>query len=367
MRNSRVFRAAVLSAVKHDYVARGMASHPRFELVVVADDPQVPEWTHERNRQLADKYGIPYVPNIEQALRDYNVDVAIVSSEAYRHCDLSVRAVQAGKHVVQDKPLSTSRSEANRLAAAVRSRNVRFMMWNRNFLPAVLHAKEQVEAGAVGRVLSIHADFYFAKDAGPAKGTRMTGYPPMDWQAHQIAAHIDGSDGALGPQAIGELANEGIYPLGYLRALTSAKVRRVFARSTAHFHQLNVDNKVEDLATMTLEMEGGVVGSIALGRIGLASHASGGEIKLHIVGTEGALVVHEARPDVGIYYRNQPTGEARQRRIANENDLCLAEHFAQAIDTHAEPFMNACDSLAVFATIEAALASSRTGQPVEVQ
>ena len=40
---TRTFRCAVLSAVKHDYVARGVASHPRFELAVVADDPQVPD------------------------------------------------------------------------------------------------------------------------------------------------------------------------------------------------------------------------------------------------------------------------------------------------------------------------------------
>ena len=55
----RTFRAAVLSAVKHDYVARGMASHPRFELAVVADDPEVPVWAHERNQQFADASGIP--------------------------------------------------------------------------------------------------------------------------------------------------------------------------------------------------------------------------------------------------------------------------------------------------------------------
>src|SRR6266436_1629433 len=72
---ARTFRCAVLSAVKHDYVARGLASHPRFELVVVADDPHVPAWAHERNQQFADARGIPYVRDVEQALRE--VDVAI--------------------------------------------------------------------------------------------------------------------------------------------------------------------------------------------------------------------------------------------------------------------------------------------------
>src|SRR5277367_5085789 len=100
MANPRTFRCAVLSPVKHDYIARGVASHPRFELVLVADDPQVPAWAHERNGQLAAEWGIPYVRDVEQALREYDVDVAIVSSQVERHCDLSIRAAAAGKHVI---------------------------------------------------------------------------------------------------------------------------------------------------------------------------------------------------------------------------------------------------------------------------
>jgi hypothetical protein len=86
MSTPRKFRCAVLSAVKHDYVARGMASHPRFELVVVADDPHVPVWAHERNQQFADAFGIPYVRDVDRALREFDVQVAIVSPEAERHC-----------------------------------------------------------------------------------------------------------------------------------------------------------------------------------------------------------------------------------------------------------------------------------------
>src|SRR4051812_48199628 len=144
-----VFRCAVLSAVKHDYVARGVASHPRFKLAVVADDPQVPQWAHERNQQLADAFQIPYVCDVEKALREFNVQVAVVSPEAERHCDLSIRAVKAGKHVIQDKPLAVSRSEADALVAAIEESGVRFLMWNRNFIPAVLNARDQIQAGMI--------------------------------------------------------------------------------------------------------------------------------------------------------------------------------------------------------------------------
>lgn len=361
------FRCAVLSAVKHDYVARGMASHPRFELAVVADDSCVPTWVHERNQQFADIFQIPYVTDVERALREFDVQVAIVSPEVERHCDLSIRAARMGKHVVQDKPLSTNRDECLRLLKEIQLRGVKFLMWNRNGIPAIEQAREQVAAGAVGIPHAVHIDFYFAKDAGPPKGTRQPGYPPLDWRSHQIAAHADGSDGGLGSSPLGELAIEGIYPLAYVRHITGMNVQRVFARSVAHFHQLNVDNKVEDLASMTLEMESGLVATIAIGRIGAASHPSGGEIKLHVLGDQGALVIGESRPEVGIYYRNQPTKEHRQRRVAVENDFYLAQNFAQAIDSGGETMLDAKASFAIFATVEAALESCRTGRVVDVQ
>ena len=367
MEPAKVYRCAVVSAIKHDYVARGMASHPRFELVVVTDEASAPDWVHERNQQFADAFKIPYIRDVERALQDFNVDVAIVSPEAERHCDLSIRAITAGKHVVQDKPMTTLRSECERLLQAIERKPVKFMMWNRNFLPSVVHARQQIAAGAIGKIHSMHVDFYFAKDSGPPKGSRGADQPSIDWQAHQIAAHVDGSDGGLGKQAMGELSIEGIYPLGYMQLLSGKRVRRVFARGASHFHQVSVDNQVEDLASVTLEMDDGVIGSLAIGRIGAASHPSGGEIKLHIVGSDGALVITEARPDVGLYYRNQPPKEPRQRRVANENDFLLADNFAQAIDHNRDTILDARHSAEIFATVEAALESCKSNQPIEVK
>ena len=107
--NSPKFRFVALSVVKHAYVPVAMAAHPRFEPVVVADDADQPDWVHERNQKFADDYNILYVRDVERAIADYNVQVAVVSSEAERHCDLSVRAADAGLHIVQDKPMSDPR------------------------------------------------------------------------------------------------------------------------------------------------------------------------------------------------------------------------------------------------------------------
>lgn len=356
------YRCAVLSVVKHDYVARGVASHPRFELVVVTDDPTVPDWVHTRNQQFADEHQIPYVRDVERALRDYQVDVAIVSTEAERHCDLSVRAANQSVHIIQDKPMSTRISECDRLVEAVTRNRVRFLMWNRNCLPAVLHAKELLDSGAIGQPYAVHIDFYFSKDAGPPIGSRPPGDPPIHWLEHQKAAHRDGSDGGVGIEPMGELRVEGIYPLAYMHLLTGAKFERVFARTVAMFHQAHADNQVEDLASVSLEMSRGILGTIAIGRIGAASHPDIGEIKIWVLGSQGALVVSESRPEVGVYYRGQPEKEFRHRRVANENDFLLADNFAKALDTQGDTLLNVHLSREITATVEAAIRSGHTGQ-----
>ena len=361
------YRVAVLSVVKHAYVASAVGGHPRFELVVVADDADRPGWVHERNEAFARDHGIPYVRDVAQAIAEYNVQVAVISSEAERHGDLAVRAADAGLHVIQDKPMSNTLAECDRVVEAVARNKVRFLMWNRNFLPALVEAKAAIDAGKIGVPYAFHIDFYFAKDAGPPKGSRKANDPPMDWLETLKGAHASGADGGVGEEPMGELRIEGCYPLAYIAMLTPHKVVRVFARTAAHFHQLCADNDVEDLATVTLEFENELVGSLCIGRIGAASHPDIGEIKLHVLGAKGALVVSEARPEVSIYYRDQPEDEFKNHRLlAADNDYLLAEDFARAIDTEGPTILDARKSRAINAIVAAALESGRTGLVVDV-
>ncbi len=358
------YRTAALSVVKHAYIAEAVAAHPDFDIVVVADDGDRPDWTHDRNKLLAARLGVPYVRDVEQAIHDFGVDVAVISSEAERHCDLAVRAAEAGTQIIVDKPLSTSLAECDRLLETVRARETKSLVWSRNFLPALLQTRDVVEKGELGEIHAAHCDFYFSKDAGPPIGTELP--EPIDWLERQLEAHADGSDGGVGMAPVGELQVEGIYPLAYMRMLIGARVERVFACTTAHFHQANVDNGVEDLATVTLEMEGGIIGSLCIGRIGAASHPDIGEIRLHLLGSKGGLVVAEARPEIEVYYRGQDPGEFRHRRVADDNDYLLVENFAQVLEGKAESNLDVFGARDICAVVTAALESGRTGQPVDV-
>ena len=355
-----IFPTIALGVVKHDYLPYAVVAHPRFKIVVVADEAAQPDWVHERNQLFADQIGVLYVRHVAKAIEAHRPIVAVITPEAERHCDLGIQAANAGLHVILDKPLSPSLDDCDRLVEAVERNKVKSLVWNRNFLPALIQARETLESGAIGELQAIHCDFYFAKDSGPPKGSRKLGDPPIHWLERQIEAHADGSDGGVGKIPLGELQIEGIYPLGYIQMLAQSPVKSVFARTASHFHQANFDNDVEDLATVTLELENGVAASLCIGRIGAASHPDIGEIKLHLIGSKGSLVVSEARPEVGVYYSGQPPAEFKNRRIANENDFLLMEDFARAIDEDGDTILNVQAGRDICATVVAALESAKT-------
>ena len=174
------------------------------------------------------------------------------------------------------------------------------------------------------------------------------------------------TDGGVGVDPMGELKIEGIYPLAYIQHLVGSRVERVFARTASHFHQANLDNDVDDLATVTVEMENGVIATLCIGRSGAASHPDIGEIKLHVLGATGGLVISEARPEVSVYYRNQPPQEFRHRRMAVDLDFQLMEDFAEAIDSGSGGILDAVTSRDIAATVQAAVDSGKSGRVEEV-
>ena len=366
MNDSGKVRVLVCSVVKHDYIANAVHEHPRFELVAVTDDPGQPDWVHERNQRFADEKEIPYQRDLDRAIAEYSPDIAVVSSQAERHCELSIKAVSAGLHLIVDKPLSTRLEECDRLVQAVRETEVKTLVWNRNFLPSLLQTQRQITDGVIGDVHAIHCDFYFSKDAGPVKGSRNSGDPPINWLDRQMEAHVDGSDGGVGIQAMGELEVEGIYPLAYLRMLTGKTVNQVYATTTAHFHQAHVDNDVDDLSSVSLVMDDGVIGSLCIGRIGASSHPDLGEIKIHVIGSEGALVISEARPEVALYYRGQPAKEFRRIRVADENNYLLCQNFLDAIELDGQTILNVEAARDICAVVHACIRSGKSGRLEEV-
>ena len=121
------------------------------------------------NLEFAQRHNIPYIMDIEKAFQDHIADFVVICSEAERHCDLAVRAANFGLSIISDKPMSNRLSECERLFHSVKINKVKYMLWNRNFLPALLKAKQILSDRNLGPINSFHVDFFFSKDSGPPK------------------------------------------------------------------------------------------------------------------------------------------------------------------------------------------------------
>ncbi len=97
----------------------------------------------------------------EAMVADPSVDIVYVGTKTWLHKDHSMLALNAGKHVLCEKPLASNVAEARAMYAAADDAGVMLQdgMWTR-FFPAIEHARTLIEQGAIGDPLMVHADFF---------------------------------------------------------------------------------------------------------------------------------------------------------------------------------------------------------------
>jgi predicted dehydrogenase len=125
--------------------------------------------TPERAESFARTHGIArHHGSYEAMAADPEVDVVYVATPHSRHCEDAILYLEAGKHVLCEKPLATDQREAARMVATARAQD-RFLMeaiWSR-FLPAYRELGRLLAEGRIGEIRMVEADFGFAAPFDP--------------------------------------------------------------------------------------------------------------------------------------------------------------------------------------------------------
>jgi predicted dehydrogenase len=120
--------------------------------------------TQEAADDFAARFAIPSAHGSYADLyADPDVDIIYVASPHSNHHEMTVAAVRAGKHVLCEKAFALNARQSREMAAAARESG-RFLMeamWTW-FMPAVIDVKRRVDAGEIGDLLLIEADFGIA-------------------------------------------------------------------------------------------------------------------------------------------------------------------------------------------------------------
>lgn len=192
--------------------AAGLAQLDRFEIVAAADPAA------ERRAEAEERFGCVTYIKPDELIGDDAVELAIVATPSHTHVPLAVAALEAGKHVVVEKPLAQSTSEVDTMiAAAEQSGRVLTCFHQRRFDPELVAIRDVLDSGRLGDLFLVRRTISrFARRA--------------DWQTHR----------SLGG---GELPNTGSHLLDQVLTLVDdvpielfADLRRVVSAGDAEDH-----------------------------------------------------------------------------------------------------------------------------------
>jgi predicted dehydrogenase len=115
-----------------------LKSNPKYKMYATMD-------IVEKNAQeVCEDTGAEYwTTDYERILSDKEVDVVFITTRHDLHADLSIRAANAGKHIMCEKPMGLSREECKAIAQAVKKNNVKYTVgYNRGMAPMVTKARD---------------------------------------------------------------------------------------------------------------------------------------------------------------------------------------------------------------------------------
>ena len=126
------------------------SNHPRCRLVAVADETDAPQLRHDLNQELADDHGIPYIPDLDEALALPDVQIVSMCARIERRGVVAVKCAEAGKHVYLDKPLCGSVEAADAIVEAMDKAGVVNQMYCTVHSGWIQRAKHAIDSGALG-------------------------------------------------------------------------------------------------------------------------------------------------------------------------------------------------------------------------
>lgn len=292
--------------------------------------------------EYARKYGLLRTSvDPEGFADDPNIDAVAIGVPNKFHLPLALRYLEAGKHVLLEKPMAMNTDEALRIAEAAEKHDRRLLvghMWR--FDPEVQFLREAVASGMLGTVVK-------------TKGYGIhTLWGPSGWFTRKELA------------GGGALADMGVHAIDTVRYLLGdPDPVAVYARIGTHFGDYDVD----DTGVLVITWDSGATSIIESGW--WHPHMDGPEGATQLFGTKGygRVFPTELRIELagapGVFTPKVPEREDHCAQFVYDGQM---EHFVASIRAGKDAKPGACEGLAVMRIVDAAYASAATGEAVKI-
>jgi predicted dehydrogenase len=300
-------------------------------VALISDDPP-------KLQKLSKKYGVQHTYLYEQydeCLKSGEVDAVYIALPNHLHCDFTVRAAEAGVHVLCEKPMAVSVSECEQMIAAVRENGVKLMIAYRlHFEEANLRAVKVAQSGQLGDLRIFNSSFTMQVEEGNIRLKR-----------------------ALGG---GTLFDIGIYCINAARYLFQDEPLRVFAVTESNGEKRFAE--VEEMTSAILVFPHNRLACFT------CSFGAADVSRYEIVGTKGSLQVDMAYEFSSAMHHTVTIGERKKLRAFPKRDQFGPEllYFSDCILEGKEPEPSGQEGMADLQIIDALYRSAENRSPVNL-
>jgi predicted dehydrogenase len=304
--------------MKFGIIGAGMIGAFHLKAIQAMDGCEVAgvaDLSPERATAFAAEHTVTAFASVSEMLAHPDIDIVTVGTPSGAHFEPALAAIEAGKHVVVEKPLEVTTERIDEMMAAAKKHGVTLAaILNRRFHPSIDAFKQAVDQGRFGRLTSASAYVKWYRNQAY--------YDSAAWRGTWA---LDGG---------GALMNQGIHLIDALLHL-AGPVASVRAVTDCLAHQ---DIEVEDIGVALLTFANGALGVIEGSTCSWAK--DGHPARVQMCGTEGSVFLADESFEVWDFMQAQPHDEAIRQTMMKGAAAGLGANDPSAInfDQHQRNF-----------------------------
>ena len=205
------------------------------------------------------------------------IDLVCIVTPNHLHYDVAKQFVEAGVHVVCDKPLVHTSAQANDLVRSVARQKVVFgVTYNYTGYPMVREARAMVHAGAIGPIRKVIVEY---NQGWLARPLETTGHKQAEWRTDPARSGVAGAMGDIGSHAE-----------NLVSTVTGLEIESLCADLTTFIP----GRRLDDDGSVLLRFKGGARGVLLASQIEIGCE---NDLRLRVFGADGSLEWHQEDPN----------------------------------------------------------------------
>lgn len=287
--------------------------------------------------------------SLEAMLADSRIDAVFIASPNSLHAAQAIQSAQAGKHVLSEKPMTTTLADALAMVRACRDFGVKLGVgFELRHNPGHILARDLVKDGTLGRVTMAQGQWGF--------GTRGQEVFPPRTGLRQWWDDPDAIGGAS------TMMGTGVHVMDLLRFVLGQEVTEVAAITDGQ----TAERPLEQIAALSLRFSGGTLGTLVCGRLlpdtrnDLALYGINGRF------TSRETVWEALKGEIEVVSDTVTRSEAYPENYLG-NFIAQTVDFQNAVAEDRDPAATGVDGLRVVETTLAAIESARSGRVVKIE